>query len=132
MSLRNYIVPVSISIAIIATVLILASRDQTPSSISTYQAPLSRRPKRPAPGGYIVHLHPGHSLLRHSAVIGTDIEPHVSLTLSYFKDRVVYVGKNISTKLLSAIRADQGVDFVRHDSLLLLQPDIGVEEVVVE
>ena len=119
MSLKNYIAPVVISTVLVVTILIMAPSAQTIFSASTYEAPLERQSERAAPGCFIIHLHPGHSLEQHSAIIGTDTSSHVNGTLSCFKD------------LVSAIRADSGVALVQQDRLLIRQRDMEIEEELV-
>lgn len=70
------------------------------------------------PDAYIVHLSLGHSIEAHSHAIKSDISPHLDRTIET-KSRIttVYVGHNISSPLLHAIRADPGVSLVEYETL---------------
>jgi hypothetical protein len=77
----------------------------------------------------MVKLQPGHSLVDHSAAIGTDIEPHLNWVWDDMKIlgsvSIVYGAKDIDETLLASIRADRGVYRVFCDQLSNL--DYGLE-----
>ena len=100
----------------------LRSQEQEPElplpSPNTTKALLNKieSPGSAWPGGYIVYLHPGHTLAQHSAAIGRDIQPFVFTVLRLIhKTRTVYIGKNIDEELLDLIRMDKGVESVREE-----------------
>jgi len=85
----------------------------------------SGNPEHEIPGSYVVRLRPGHSLKRHSAVTGFDIEKHKygSLDPSMVQGRMIYFVKNVDSKMLAAIRGDIGVISVSPDYKWVPEPD---------
>jgi hypothetical protein len=95
----------------------------------TYEAPIQRPGKveNEVPGHFRVHLHPGHTLEQHSALIGFDIEKYKYGQLNaVYPDRIVYYAKEINTQKLAAVRADSGVEYLSPD-YKINRPDLGWE-----
>jgi hypothetical protein len=64
---------------------------------------------------YVVHLAPGHSIEKHSSSIKTDITSHIDRILdTKSKIETTYVGQNISSSLLTAIRSDPQVTLLEY------------------
>jgi hypothetical protein len=98
----------------------LDTKNQAPNeqAAAPIRAPLGIcRPEYPhAPGGYIVHLRPGHTLWQHSAAVGRDMQPYVRHIFdSLYPDHIMYTGGGIDEELLDLIRRDKGVQSVREE-----------------
>jgi hypothetical protein len=101
--------------------LLLSECPTIPSSITTkalinnYEAKLvcHEPPTKTVPGEFTVYLAPGYSLQQHSEAIKTDLTPYIRGDFNeLFKGQVVYIAEGMDCRLLKAIRADRGVEFV--------------------
>lgn len=69
------------------------------------------------PDAYVVHLAPGHSIEKHSSSIKTDMTPHIDRVAdTKNKIETTYIGHNISSSLLNAIRSDPQVKLVEYET----------------
>lgn len=69
------------------------------------------------PDAYVIHLAPGHSIEKHSLAIEVDITAHVDHILdTKSKVEITYVGRNISSSLLTAIRKDPQVRLIDYET----------------
>lgn len=70
------------------------------------------------PGRYTIHLTPGYSLDEHLEYTEKDRSKHVGRILSnLYKDKVVYIGRNIDETLLAKIRSDPKVEKLTYEYL---------------
>jgi hypothetical protein len=138
-TMLSKILLLTISVASLAILLTINTRT-LPSQISRslysvigtyliYQAPLDDCTGPLVPEEYLVKLRPGHSLVDHSAAMGTDIKPYLDLVyddLEVFGSAFIFYGaKDVDEKLLASIRADRGVNRVFCNQLSL--PDFGLD-----
>ncbi|KAF2425823.1 hypothetical protein EJ08DRAFT_700214 [Tothia fuscella] len=75
-----------------------------------YEAPLEHyaSPEDELPGKYMIRLRPSYSVEQHSAATGHNIQKHVYMSMMTVSNRIVYGAKDITPKILAAIRADRG------------------------
>jgi hypothetical protein len=106
----------SLHIAACAWGLDIMSRDFGNDN-TRYEAPLinADAPLR-VEGSYCVYLYPGHTMEKHSEVIGIDMERYSGGTLGFVDPNIVaYFVTDIDQDFLKRIREDPGVDFVTCD-----------------
>jgi len=63
-------------------------------------------------GAFQVLLAPGHSMEKHSKVLGKDMKPYSTNMYKFHTGKTVYSAKRISQVLLAALRSDPGVELV--------------------